>query len=319
MQNSKNRDEIKNLFENSLYLEVIELSVKRSERIGEMKKVDYKLSPQSKLILSLFSPESQSKLARSFYLDDIELNKKLIKDEIIDPDYVYIDNSGVGLYLELWICSKLTCIGCGEKLYKYANPNMPIVDVKCINPNHTFDHGSKYYQIKATQSNVKYAGTKYFSYDEEYIKVGSVKYGYNCHMINATDPIINRDILINYICIEYDYIDPNNIIINMKNSFIVMPKLNLPNTIPMTFYTYTNTDKIPTIKFNNIMTNKYRFSDIYKPFGVIKLNLYFDVVKVYNNEVAPLLKLDMDTSDDFQIKYLKMKIKYINLKKTILL
>ena len=309
-----NKDTLRNLFTTSLYLDVIQLEVRRSERLEHMEKVDYKLSPQSQMLLELFSPETQKRLARDFYFDDIKINEKLLKDEIEDPTYIYFDNKGVGLYLELWVCVNIPCPGCGDKLYKYANPNMPVVDVKCINPSHDNHMGPIYYQIKATEQGTEYAGFKYFSYDEEYICVGSINYGYNCHVIKATN-LEDRDLLVGYICIEYKYHDFNSIIIDMNKSFVLIPNLDFnphPSQMDWNYYDYILTRPISVIKFNNNMIKKFRFSDLYKPLSIIKLNHYYDVVKVYNEQPPPL-----DLNMDVQLKYLIMKTKYLNLKKQI--
>ena len=124
-----NKDILRNLFNTSLYLEVVQIDVKRSERsskgISGIQKIDYNdsnynLSPQSKELLSYFSPETQKRLARDFYLDELSINKYLEKQEIDDPNYIYYNASGVGIYLELWVCVNIPCPGCGHKLYKYA-------------------------------------------------------------------------------------------------------------------------------------------------------------------------------------------------------
>lgn len=310
------KDILRNLFTTSLCLEVIQLDVRRSERIEHMKKTDYALSPQSQMLLSLFSPDTQQRLARDFYLDDIAINKQLLKDEIEDPFYVYFNNKDNGLYLELWVCVNISCPGCGQKLYKYANPNMPVVDVKCINPSHNISMGPLYYQIKATEKDKTFNKLNYFNYNEEYICVGSIKYGYNCHVIRA-DNMSDRDLLVGYICIEYYYTDEtnNNIIIDMNKSFVLIPNLLYKPLEPIqndwTFYNYIYTHQsVPVIKFNNNMVRKFRFSDLYRPFGVIKLNNYYDSRKIYN-ELPPALNMDV------QLKYLIMKTKYLNLKKKL--
>ena len=121
---------LRTLFNTALYLEVIQLNVKRSERISSMEKInyedndfedtDYVLSPQSMELLSYFSPETRKRLARDFHSDEMAINKLLIKEEIDDPTYIYFNASGVGTYLELWVCVNIPCPGCGHKLYKYA-------------------------------------------------------------------------------------------------------------------------------------------------------------------------------------------------------
>lgn len=310
MNHYMNKHILRHLFNNSLYLDVIQINVRRSERISNIEKKDYNLSPQSRELLSYFSPETQKRLARDFYLDELAINKYLEKQEIDDPNYIYFNASGVGTYLELWVCVNILCPGCGHKLYKYANPNMPVVDVRCINTGHV--NGPIYYQIKATQQGAVHAGYKYFSYDDNYVSAGSINYGYNCHIIRADD-YNSRDILVGYICIEYNYTDPtfNKIIIDMNSSFILIPNLQFQPNIyqkDSTYYQYLRTTPSAIIGFNNIMVNKYRFSELYQPFGIILLSNYYDVVKVYNEE-PPLFNM--------QYKYLIMKKKYLDLKNKI--
>lgn len=305
---------LKNLFDTSLLLEVVEIDVKRSERLSAMKKIDNEdsLSPQSQSLLSYFSPDTQKRLARDFHLDEIAINEKLKVLEVDDPNYVNYNASGVGTYLELWTCVNIVCPGCGGKLYKYANPNMPVIDVKCINPEHKL--GPVYYQIKATEKGKVFNNYKYFSYEEEYVSTGSIKYGYNCHEIKAND-YLSRDILIGYICIEYKYADPllNSIMIDMNTSFLLIPNLEFkPTSIQndLTYYKYIRRGDSPIVTFDPIMINKIQFNKLYNPFGTISLYNYYDCVKEYKGEPPAKLK--------FQYKYLVMKKKYLNLKKQLI-
>jgi hypothetical protein len=242
-------------------------------------------------------------------LDELAMNKYLDKLELDDPNYIYFNASGVGTYLELWVCVNIPCPGCGHKLYKYANPNMPVVDVKCINLTHNEMLGPIYYQIKATQKSATYLGYKYFSFDENYVSAGSINYGYNCHVVRADD-FTSRDILIGYICIEYIYTDPtfNRIIIDMNSSFVLIPDLQFQpniNQTDWTYYHYIRTTPSPIIGFNT-MVRKFRFSQLYQTFGVISLSNYYNARKVYTEE-PPLFNM--------QTKYLIMKKKYLDLKK----
>jgi hypothetical protein len=317
---------LKNLFDTSLYLDIIEIKnheeiIKRKEleKIEEFKKSKEKdgLSTQSKNLLSYFSPETQERLARDFHLDDKAINKYLDKAEIDDPDYVHFDPKGVGIYLELWVCVNIPCPGCGKKLYKYANPNMPVVDVRCINIFHN-KMGPIYYQIKATEKDKFYLEYRYFSYDKNYISTGSIKYGGICHEIRADD-VISRDILIGYICIEYISIKNDKIIIDMNKSFVLIPNLDFIADVhqkDLTYYKYIRTEPSPIVSFessyNNKMVIKKKFSELYEHFGIISLNTYYDAEKTYDKE--PPAKL---TLSEMQYKYLIMKKKYLDLKNKI--
>ena len=254
---------LKTLFETSLYLDIVQIDVRKSDRIFDIKKIDYDplnqttLSPASETLLSYFSPETQKKLAGDFIRDELAITNSLKKLELDDPDYINFDPKSVGIYLEFWVCVNIPCPGCKHKLYKYANPNMPVVDVRCINPHHNNTMGPIYYQIKATNKGTTYLDYKYFSYDKNYISVGSVDYGKICHEITA-DNIDYRDILIGYICIEYNYTDDilNTINIDMDKSFILIPNLQFKPTIlqkDLTYYRYIRTVPSPIITFNNNM------------------------------------------------------------------
>jgi hypothetical protein len=316
---------LKKLFDTSLYLDITEIDVRRSERLLGMEKINYsdnikELSPQSKNLLSYFSPNTQKRLARDFYLDDEAINKYLGKAEIDDPDYVHFDPKGVGIYLELWVCVNIPCPGCGSKLYKYANPNMPVVDVRCINIFHNNNMGPIYYQIKATEKDKIYLGHRYFSYDENYISTGSIKYGRICHEIRADD-VVSKDILIGYICIEYRYISDNNIIIDMNKSFVLKPNLHFRpklSQIYLTYYNYKRFNPPPIVSFktsfDNKMVVKKKFKELYSPFGIISLNNYYDAHKTYDEEPPKKLIL---SPNQMQYKYLIMKKKYLDLKKKI--
>jgi hypothetical protein len=318
---------LKKLFDTSLYLNIIEIKnheeiIKRQEfEEFEKKKEKDGLSTQSKNLLSYFSPETQKRLERDFHLDDKAIKTEIEQAEIDDPDYVYFDPKGVGIYLELWVCVNIPCPGCGKKLYKYANPNMPVVDVRCINPSHDNTMGPIYYQIKATEKDKFYLGYRYFSHDENYISTGSKKYGGICHEIRADD-VISRDILIGYICIEYILINNDIISIDMNKSFVLIPNLHfIPDVhqIDLTYYKYIRIEPSPIVSFEtsyaNNMIFKKMFSELYKPFGVISLNTYYDAKKTYNKE--PPAKLMLSPTKKMQYKYLIMKKKYLDLKNKI--
>ena len=311
------------LFETALYLDIVEIEPpRRSERIADRQLVaqlvaqpvaqpvaqQFPLSPNSESLLSNFSPETQLRLRRDFYIDEQEINKIIERDSIDDPLYIHFNNSHVGIYLELWVCVNIPCPGCGYKLYKYANPGMPVVDVRCINPAHDHNMGPKYYQIKATQKGAIYAGYQYFSLVKQYICVGSYRFGYNCHVIRADEPSISRQLLIGYICIEYNYNNSNHITIDMTTSFILRPNLKFtPQNTEQnewTYYQYASISPNPIIIFNTYMMDIIRFTNAY----TISLSNNYDARKVHTSD-AP--------QPPAFTKYLIMKKKYLDLKKSI--
>ncbi len=184
---------------------------------------------------------------------------------------------------------------------------MPAVDVRCINQNHTISNGPKYYQIKTTEKNKYHNGYKYFSLAERYICTGSLRFGYNCHVMTYDDEY--KDILIGYICLEYIYINQDTIRVDSTTSFILIPNLLYQPTnieeASATYYSYiTNPLVKPIITFNSLMCNILKFNNDFD----ISLNLNFDAkkIKIRNEEPPGTL--------DFKSKYLIMKMKYLNLK-----
>ncbi len=319
----KNKETLKNLFNKALYLQIIVLPEPRRNpvRMARFRNMDMEtsspltkrvlLSPNSRKLLESFSPDTQTRLAEDFKKDEEYIQKTIGKLELDDPNYVNFNNSKVGTDLEYWVCVNMTCPGCNGTLYKYANPSMPAVDVRCINPNHTLADGPKYYQIKATEKDRVYNGYKYFSDNEQYICVGSVRFGYNCHVMTYNDEY--KDILVGYICLEYTYINDTNIRIDTNKSFILIPNLLF---IPKndeeklwTYYSYIKKDSSPIITFNPNMVTISRLSPSIN--DKVSLTIMYDAKKIKMYETEPPAVLD------FKSKYLIMKMKYLNLKNKI--
>lgn len=319
-------EDLRNLFETSLRLEIIEMkkpeSIKKSARLSEKQsdkkivKAEYKFSPQSELILASLSPYSKKRLARDFQEDDLK-NKELF-DSIDDPDYIYFNPSENGVYLEYWVCNNIPCPVCNGKLYKYGNPNMPAVDVVCINKH---NNGVNYFQIKTSVDTLDFHGCKYFSYAENYVCVGSKRFGYNCHIIRADDEK-NKDLLVGYICIKYKESSMNNIRIDVRESFLLLPNLKYKPLTRLqetfTFYNYKSDPKCldkNIIEINTLMVNKITFLEKYinddnikqKINNTINLNIIYDANKIREGQEPPAQLRSMQ-------KYLIMKMKYLNLK-----
>jgi hypothetical protein len=315
----KNKDIIKVLFNNALCLKIILLPIPRrnpsrearyKSPTNDLPSIPLQLSPYSRSLLLSFSPETQKLLAKDFLKDDAYINSITNRLELDDPDYMYFNNSKVGTDLEYWVCVNIRCPGCGSELYKYANPSMPAVDVRCINQNHSLANGPKYYQIKTTEKDKQHNGYKYFSLEERYICTGSIRFGYNCHIMTYNDDY--KDILIGYICLEYIYINQDTIRVDNATSFILIPNLLYQPTnieeASATYYSYiTNPLSKPMITFNPLMCNILTFNNTFD----ISLNTMYDArkIKIYNEE-PPILP-------DFKSKYLIMKMKYLNLKKML--
>ncbi len=310
-----NEDYIYNLFETSNLVQITEAKeLRRSDRHNIQSKQDSSLfSPNAQKILNRLTPISRQRMIDDFNSDDLYILKKEAKQEEIDETFIYFENQEVGQFLESWICFNMRCPGCNGILYKYKNKNMPVVDVKCINPNHNINNGPKYYQIKATEQGTTFNGQEYFSLDKQFIKIGSTRFGQLSHEVKLGDNYNKKRILIGYICIEYYYNSDSQRIINIdiNRSFILIPNLTIqPQTLDeaeLKYYTYINT-VIPTITFNPILFNIYLFNkypiEYHNIFKNINIDTHF-IEKIYVDDIAKQL---------FHKKYLKYKQKYIQLK-----
>jgi hypothetical protein len=185
---------------------------------------------------------------------------------------------------------------------------MPVVDIRCSNINHNIEiHGPIYYQVKTTTgANFANGGKypKYFSLKDNYIHIGSKRFGFNCHNIKYSD---NKDILIGYICIEYNENEiTNKLIINSDNSFIIKPKCNYKEKIKDDYY-YKYIEDLTTDKQKEIISiNKDLCYIIKLHILPININIQFDY-SVYHIKPPPL-------PPNFLYKYLKYKNRYITLK-----
>jgi hypothetical protein len=215
-------------------------------------------------ILKNLTPKSKERFIEDIKIDD-NLRSILDKiEEIEDPDYIQYEN--YGKLIESWIADNMSCPCCNKKtLRRYQKNNMPVIDVVCINPEHTINTGVKFFQIK-TSNGAPFKSKPYFSYNKfdsesNIIHVGSKKYGESIHNIKTTDDD-DMKLLIGYICILFNEQD-NNLKINLNKSFIVLPqyakaqtKLLLYNNNDNNndndwYYKYINNDdKHPIIKFN---------------------------------------------------------------------
>ena len=262
-------------------------------------------------ILEHLSPNSKLYVSRLFDEDDKLLEEMDKEEEMLDKLYTHFEPTEVGTYMELWVCANIRCPGCMHKLLKYKSLSQPVVDVKCSNPKHNIlYHGPKYYQIKATHG-AKMQGMvrdKYFSKDEFYIKVGSKRFGYHAHNIKLSDSLDIKKVLIGYICLEYKRKSQDNryIIIDKEKSFIVKPhitnklKVGEPDKY---YYTYTD-DKIPTVQFNPEISKIINLNMISNSNRTVNLD---DKYNLYESVQQKL----------FKEKYLKYKIKYLELKKKL--
>jgi hypothetical protein len=140
---------------------------------------------------------------------------------------------------------------------------------------------------------------KYFSLNEQFIKIGSTRFGKLSHEVKLGDGYNKKRILIGYICIEYHYIGDykRRINIDTHNSFILVPNLTLqPQTsqeAELQYYTYVN-DIIPTIRFDNRLFNIIKFHEYPIEYHNIFKNINIDthfVERLYTDDIAKNLFL----------------------------
>jgi len=184
------------------------------------------LTPQ---ILRYLTPVSKARMEVDIEIDNDIIEKLKAIQEQEDPAYTAYEN--YGKLIECWIADNMICPCCGENqtLRRYLSDSMPVIDLVCINPLHTLEHGVKFFQVKT--SNGRYFLDKpYFMYDAtntnrnaNTIHVGSRRWGEPVHSIRPRDSLLNKKILCGYICIGYTDND-TTISINLRNSFIVLPE-----------------------------------------------------------------------------------------------
>ncbi len=228
-------------------------------------------------------PVQQDKLIESLKRDDFII--KRILGDIEDKPYNEIDGSEMGVYIESWICANLKCPGCNESsLYKYSHPNMPVIDVACVNTKHILNNGPRYYQIKATQNtsrNLYFTRTPVLHSPTGYIKVGSKRYGRFSHEVKVTDSDEDKELAIGYICISYKSNGNMQININPDMSFILIPQLFIKTQDPTAshhaYYKYFYTSNSVVISYND----KYiRALSLREYFSSLNINL--DLLKNIN-------------------------------------
>lgn len=266
------------------------------------------LTPIGKMIYDTAHKDDKINLLIDLSKDDIELNKNQIINELKDLDYKErMENNKLGFYMEKYVSVNFKCPICNEySLKQYANPNIPVVDLLCINKQHYNSNFSNLFQVK-----ISTGFSSYFSHN--FINVGSKKYGFNCHHIKGNDSNDVKKLLINYICINLNYDQNKNIYdINKKNSFILIPDPN--NTTDQYYYSYNGN----TIFWNKSMfINSYNFNNIDLP--IINPNdIYIEKI-IYNpfqyyNVAKSLFNFQ---NAGYYYKYLKYKNKYNKLKKSL--
>lgn len=217
------------------------------------------------------SPKSQSQA----HLDDGKIEEQELSLLNSDPDYVPVEKRGK--YIEEWLSEHLVCPCCNgnRTLRMYANPNMPVIDLVCINPDHTPAMGVRFFQVKTSslcyrnlniEIDESAIGMTYFSYNEMidnncFIHVGSRNFGQFVHSIKPLDE--DKRLLIGYICVCYHETE-TDIIINKIKSFFVLPKIINDRLLKKDNWYYKYKDgHSPIIYYNKNTNSILKFDDSY--------------------------------------------------------
>jgi len=286
--------------------------------------IDTLLTPFSKKIYDSVTTTEKKRLLEDFKYDNEIIDIINQKQEKEDAEYIYADDTPgtIGFYIEGWLTINYQCPICHEfSLKKFLLPNMPVIDLICTNPLHKINNGVKFFQVKSgITDSIFFKDRQYFSKKESiindnkyngYIYVGSKKYGYNAHNINSSAD--NKDILIGYICINYSFIDDNNIKINIQNSFILLPDKS-KNIGDVSYYHYID-DSFgkPIISWNANLVKM----DVFMPSTfniVINLSIIYKEL-ISDNIQKSTVKRKLFGGNLYYYKYLKYKNKYLKLKK----
>ena len=219
-----------------------------------------------------------------------------------DPTHLFYENKGK--LIECWIADNLECPVCKEMtLRRYYRDNFPTIDLVCINNNHVFSNGVKFFQVKTTLANTYFNGSKYFDLTDRYIHVGSRKYGEIVHSIRIDDEDINKKILIGYICIEFS--EGTKFIKVLKESFIVLPKTGIEIVSKnlftnLDYYDFDQPDQSDQSDHSNQSNQYYNYiTDTSESSQIITFNekfnqvsYFYDIYDTYydthNNKINPV-------------------------------
>ena len=264
---------------------------------------------------------------------DLNFQRDLEEKLVDDPPYIQpISASDLGVYIEYYICKHFGCPICGEKLYKYINPNHPVIDIVCTSLN---NHPIKFFQVKTTQEGSIIPGEpraseKYFdikfnnNYIDSYIHVGSYNYGKIIHEIKPSDSTDLRRMLIGYICIEYTKNEADgSFTILGNNSYCIYPNATI-TTLGEYYYKYIriqSKNKSAIITFDKKNMTIIKIKDVYKWQNsnlVIKIQEQFqykinDSTKITYSTIQ-MVPLSVATNNKYLQKYYKYKKKYLLLK-----
>ena len=187
-------------------------------------------------ILDYLSPGARSRMEGDFEIDNVVIERLNEIQEEKDDDYKNYENRGK--LIEAWVANNMRCPCCKAQhsLRRYLSDFMPIIDLVCINMEHTINDGVRFFQVK-TSNGIPFMDKPYFNYDasesHEYsntIHVGSRTWGEPVHNIIPFDSQFNKKILCGYICIQYRE-NEDVLRIHIKNSMIVLPEYLLSDRL----------------------------------------------------------------------------------------
>lgn len=244
------------------------------------------LTPISKKIYDIATPRSKPIVLQQLALNDAVIKGYENKENTDDPDYQEkLENNGLGFFMENIVSVYGRCPVCGESmLKKYAESNIPIVDLVCVNDKFHLKTGKCFlYQLKISLTN------DYFSLPDGKIAVGSRIYGEPTHQVSGTADIHRKIVVPGYICIKLRTKDAINQIydIDHRNSFVVIP--DYTSNLDEYYYEYSETTNKygkNIIKWNPAMTKIINLALV-----IDKNNISYEVFQenLINNPYADLV------------------------------
>jgi hypothetical protein len=250
----------------------------------------YNITP---FLKQYITPHKLPQFEADLNYDQILVDK--LENMIEDKEYINHESTTFGKTIECWYTDNLECPVCRQKsLRRYQKDNFPAIDVVCVNHNHLFEHGVKFFQIKASAGNFTGSSSKssiitpYFSFLDRTIHTGSYKYGKIIHNVSIFDSDFIKKILVGYICIDFVKRE-KYLTINKSRSFFVLPKTKVDN-ITKKLFTEEFTDIF--IENDNTSYNYYSYIDIVNP--TISFDNKNNDIVLFNERYNYVLHIPLD-------------------------
>lgn len=177
---------------------------------------------QERILPAMTHGVEDPKLIRDILLGLIKDDNIIQKFSLLDmeKDLDYVGDYNIGKYAEIYVSLNMVCPSCRIKSLKlFKNPNMPVIDLVCINSGHDIRVCPRLWQVKAS------SGESYFSRSNKFISVGSRNWGNVVHNITLLDDA-NCDLRIGYICLHVDEVNEFDKRVNLTKSFILFSPNN---------------------------------------------------------------------------------------------